>query len=198
MMQVKKPQMESAIMDVARKLFLEQGFEGVTMRALSGAVGITPGNLYVYFRGKDDLYFAVFIERNAVRLERIFSEMEKGGTARERIERYARAYIEWAHDNPREMRFELHYQHKGMGEENLSPSLAERFDLQREPYHRRFCEVFEQGLANGEFNYDMPTGRVISYFTFTLRTMLNEVVVLKYYDDDFYFNWVHFFLDAIT
>jgi len=92
-MQVKKAQTEQAILAAAQELFYQRGFDGVTMRAVATAAGITPGNLYVYFRGKHDLYFAVFIRKNQERLEWIFGEMDKGATARERVEAYARAYL---------------------------------------------------------------------------------------------------------
>jgi len=85
-----------------------------------------------------------------------------------------------------------------MGESNLSPHLITRFSEQREPFSRRFAAVFQQGLAGGEFAFDMPVARLIYYFTSTLRTMLNEVVVLGYYNDDFYYDWIRFFLDSIT
>ena len=196
-MQTKKPQMESAILNAARELFYELGFEGVSMRAVARAVGITPGNLYVYFRGKDDLYFCVFMQTNRVRLERVTAAYEQEATAPAKLRGYAREYYAWGKEHTRELRLELHYMHHGMGEKQLSEALVARFREEVGPYSASFAAIFEDGLAKGELHYTQPVERLVSWFTYTLRTMLNETLVLGYHSEDFYMDWVDFFIDAI-
>lgn len=52
------------ILDVAERLFVEQGVHAVTMRAVADAVGCSRATLYRYFAGKDDLMVA-YVERSA-------------------------------------------------------------------------------------------------------------------------------------
>jgi AcrR family transcriptional regulator len=52
------------LLDAALALFAEQGFERATIKDLSEAAGVTQGLVYHYFRGKDELLFAV-LERQS-------------------------------------------------------------------------------------------------------------------------------------
>jgi len=47
--------MRSQIQDAAAELFAERGYEGVSMRDIAKAVGVTQANLYYHFQGKADL-----------------------------------------------------------------------------------------------------------------------------------------------
>ena len=47
--------MRSQIMDASRRLFLERGYRGTSMREIAAACGIKVGNLNYYFRKKEDL-----------------------------------------------------------------------------------------------------------------------------------------------
>lgn len=47
------------ILAEAERLFAERGFEGVSMRAIAEAAGITPGAIYRHFDGKTGLFFQV-------------------------------------------------------------------------------------------------------------------------------------------
>ena len=47
------------LVDVARKLFAMQGFEGITMNDIAEASGKGRRTLYTYFKSKEDIYSAV-------------------------------------------------------------------------------------------------------------------------------------------
>lgn len=47
------------ILDRVTPLFARQGYNGVSMRELAKAVGVTPAALYYYFKNKDELYIQV-------------------------------------------------------------------------------------------------------------------------------------------
>ena len=47
------------ILDSARKLFADKGFEASTTRAIAAAAGIAAGTLFNYFRGKEELGLAL-------------------------------------------------------------------------------------------------------------------------------------------
>lgn len=50
-----KKDVKTDILETARKLFNEQGYNGVSMRDIAGALGISVGNLTYYFKRKEDL-----------------------------------------------------------------------------------------------------------------------------------------------
>lgn len=51
------------ILDVAERMFLEQGFETTTIAGLARASGVAGNTLYWYFRSKDDLLAAILDRR---------------------------------------------------------------------------------------------------------------------------------------
>jgi AcrR family transcriptional regulator len=61
------------VLDVARAMFAELGYEATTNRAIAEASGITPGAIYHYFDSKADLYAAVYEEI----YDRVFSTLEQ-------------------------------------------------------------------------------------------------------------------------
>ena len=52
------PDARRAVLDAARELFAELGFERTTMRAVAARAGVDPALIYHYFGDKDGLLFA--------------------------------------------------------------------------------------------------------------------------------------------
>jgi AcrR family transcriptional regulator len=61
----------AALVGVARELFSERGYSGVGTEEIVRRAGVTRGALYHHFRGKDDLFLAVFHEVETELTERI-------------------------------------------------------------------------------------------------------------------------------
>jgi AcrR family transcriptional regulator len=55
MAQILKPELKEAIIQSARNEFYINGFEGASMRNIAKAAHMTVGNLYRYFKNKEDL-----------------------------------------------------------------------------------------------------------------------------------------------
>lgn len=49
----------SELVDTARRLFIEDGYDATSMSALARAAGVAPNTIYWYFGDKDDLLIAV-------------------------------------------------------------------------------------------------------------------------------------------
>jgi AcrR family transcriptional regulator len=54
--------MRRVILDTAMKLFLEEGFEKVTMRRIAEIIEYSPASIYSYFENKDDILYALYRE----------------------------------------------------------------------------------------------------------------------------------------
>lgn len=73
MAQVKKEQVREAILAAAYRLFREQGYIDTTVNEIATAAGTSRANIYVYFRSKFVLFYAVFepwLQRRLAALER--------------------------------------------------------------------------------------------------------------------------------
>jgi AcrR family transcriptional regulator len=82
-----------SILDAARKVFLEKGYLGATVRDIALEASLSPGLIYHYFDGKDGVYGAICEEGFRV-LTGVFEKaVPKEGPVMERLASAARAYI---------------------------------------------------------------------------------------------------------
>lgn len=58
-MQVKKEEVEQAILEAARQEFMEKGFMGTGLREIAARASISTSNIYNYFDNKDELFETV-------------------------------------------------------------------------------------------------------------------------------------------
>ena len=58
-MKILKEEIRSRIVMAARNEFIKNGFKKTSMRTISAKSGIVLGNIYNYFKTKDDIFYAV-------------------------------------------------------------------------------------------------------------------------------------------
>jgi AcrR family transcriptional regulator len=60
------------ILDGARQVFLERGFDAASMMDIAKAAGVSKGTLYVYFKDKDDLFDGMVRGECIMQLDGVF------------------------------------------------------------------------------------------------------------------------------
>ncbi|MDQ1253260.1 MAG: hypothetical protein QG646_2410 [Euryarchaeota archaeon] len=94
-----KEQRKNVILDAAEKLFFSKGFDSVSMEEIAKEVELGKGTLYLYFKSKDSLFFAI-ISRKWIEFGKILTEkMSQVKTGFEKIQILIRWYIEYAQKN---------------------------------------------------------------------------------------------------
>lgn len=92
-------QLREALIESALQLLTEHGIEGLNLRALAKATGVTPAAPYSHFRDKDDLLAAVA----ETGFQRLALQMAEDATGlrhtQERIEKLICSYIRFAAEN---------------------------------------------------------------------------------------------------
>lgn len=63
-----------AILDAARAMIDESGFDAVTMAGLARRAGVSTGTLYLYVRTKEEVFLALFVDAMRVVVDRIEAE----------------------------------------------------------------------------------------------------------------------------
>lgn len=84
----------------ALQLFLDEGFERVSMRRIAEAVGYTPGALYAYFRDKDEILFALHALGFAQLRTALRSLDGVAVPPGERLFKLGERYLRFAFENP--------------------------------------------------------------------------------------------------
>jgi AcrR family transcriptional regulator len=92
------------ILDAARELFVRDGVEAVTMRAIARKIEYTPTTIYHHFRDKH----ALLLELSTLDMQRLGQAFQSIGRIEEpaeRTRRFGLAYVDFALDHPGIYRF---------------------------------------------------------------------------------------------
>lgn len=85
-----KEEFRREILDSARELFTHDGYDAFSMRKLADKIGYSPTTIYLYFKNKDDLLFAISEEFFA----RFFAELRHiRAVSRDPIETLRQAFL---------------------------------------------------------------------------------------------------------
>ena len=113
---------ELDILRVARQMFFEQGFYGLTMGKIADRIGCAKGTVYLHFPCKEDLILAL-AEQCHERRQALFARaMQFEGGTRERALAFAYAAEVYTRVNPGDMQIFR----------TITPSLREKVSEQRE------------------------------------------------------------------
>ena len=92
------------ILNAARDLFVERGYEATSMRAIAERIEYTPTAIYHHFESKEAL-LAELCALDFLALGHVFNRMGRIDDPVERIERAGRAYVDFALQHPRQYEF---------------------------------------------------------------------------------------------
>jgi AcrR family transcriptional regulator len=95
-----KERRRAEILDAAEALYAKKGWDALTMDQVARGARLSRALVYVYFRDKDDLLFAIGERAVRLLLERFKAAI--AGTARgmDQVDAIGRAYMGYAHEFP--------------------------------------------------------------------------------------------------
>ena len=132
------------ILKSAAAAFRRLGYHGATVEAIAAALRMKKGNLYYYFRNKEEILFACH-QYSLDRLHEILDEVERSGQAPdEKLRRLIAAFVQTILD-------ELHGTALFLDLEALSPSHLRTVIVRRDRFDRGIRRVIEEGMAAGAF-----------------------------------------------
>ena len=81
------------ILDGARKVFMDLGFDGASMNEIARSAGVSKGTLYVYFADKNRLFEAI-VESEVLEQGKVAFNLDPGRDAETTLQEFGTAYIE--------------------------------------------------------------------------------------------------------
>jgi AcrR family transcriptional regulator len=94
-----KSDMRGLILKTAMNLFLEKGFENITIRNIAEKIEYSPATIYLYFKNKDEILFTL----RKVGFEKLYEHQKsslKLDDPLKRLHKHGEAYIQFALENP--------------------------------------------------------------------------------------------------
>lgn len=138
------------ILQLASRLFYEQGYQGVSMRALAREAGIQGGSLYHHFPSKEEMLYRITEYGSREFFAELVPHLRAGGPFGKRLESFVRAFVEASSAR----RHAIHVLFRDMG--HLSPEHLTELRSVRRRFQQTFQRFVADGVAAGEFSVPDP------------------------------------------
>lgn len=94
-----KLEIRKSILDASMKLFVEQGFENVSIRKIAELIEYSPTTIYLYFKDKDEIFFHLH-EEGFAKLQELNRDLPAISNPMMRLYKMGVNYINFGIDNP--------------------------------------------------------------------------------------------------
>jgi AcrR family transcriptional regulator len=149
-----KEQRRNNILDAAEEVFFGKGFELSTMDDIALKSELSKGTLYLYFRSKEELYFAISI-RALQALRRMFeSAIDTGKPVIERILETGRTFVKFAREKPDYFKTLVHFE-AVFDLQHVHEQYTKLCDNEEDPMSY-FTGLLQQAIAEGVLRADIP------------------------------------------
>jgi len=143
---VRRELVENELLERAAELFAERGFNGTTLQDVADTVGLTRAALYHYFESKEALLTTLVEGISAARASELKTiRLDPALSANEKLARITRTMV--INVTTQAARFRLLLQ----SENELPAELAARHARARRETLKQIVDLFEEGIASGEF-----------------------------------------------
>jgi AcrR family transcriptional regulator len=134
------------ILKAAAAAFRKLGYHGATVEEIAAALHMKKGNLYYYFRNKEEILFACH-QYSLDRLLAILDDIERSGVSPDqKLRRLISAFVHTILD-------ELHGTALGLDLEALSAAHLRTVIVRRDRFDKGMREVLKEGIRSGTFVY---------------------------------------------
>ncbi len=171
------------ILDAARELFVELGYEGVSMRKVAERIDYSPTAIYIHFADKEAL-FRELCSEDFSRLSATFRELATIANPAERLAACGRTYVEFAVANPNHYRLMFMTPHP--------PTVPAKCDMARKgnPNEDAFAfllHLVTDSMAAGAFRPGLTDANLVAQ---TLWAAVHGVAALEItMKDDPWIEW---------
>lgn len=145
----------ASIIAAATKLFASAGYAECEMEKVAAKLRVAKGTLYLYFKGKEELFFAC-VDNGMKEMQSVVrAAAEEARTPLQKIEKAIRAYLTFFDDRPELV--ELLIQERANFRNRKRPTYFEYRDANRGPWRLLYSSLVEQGKLRS----DLPIERML-------------------------------------
>ena len=158
------------ILNAARELFVEHGYDAVTMRKVAERIEYSPTAIYVHFRDKLSL-MRELCDHDFLQLANSFQRLFRVEDPFERLRRCGMAYVQFAMEHPNQYRLMFMTPHPPEMDDSSS---LERGNPQQDAY-AMVVSLVRDGLEKGIFRPGLKDAELLAQ---TLWSGLHGIVAL--------------------
>ncbi len=161
------------IINAALKLFVENGFHGTATGKIAQEAGVATGTLFQYFKTKDELVIALYIDIKDELAEYISKNTADNADIKETIKTQVLSSLYWALDNPTKFRFIQQFHtspYIGQVEQDI-------IQKQLDPHLTLIQKGIKQGVIKPlsvELIYSLMSNQVFGLYQFIISKKLSK------------------------
>lgn len=166
--QEERDRRRAEILDAAEAVYAEVGWESVTMEQVARRARLSRALVYVYFRDKADLHFAL-VERSLEALRLRFEAARRGKRRGiDEVEAIGRAYLAFAREVPHYFDACARFQAHASADGELPPNECACVSAAHK-VHEAMIDSLNRGIADGSIRGDIgdPHVTALSLWAFT-------------------------------
>ena len=168
-----KEQRRELILDAAEKMFFSRGYDNVSMDDIASEIGLNKATLYIYFKNKESLFFAVVL-RGALILNAMIKErINKCKSGMEILDAIGITYFEFVDKYPDYSRAYLYFRSDRFSIED-SQDLCDDGKMVLELRNEEFaivCNAIESGIDEGAISPDLDPVEVTVFLTLVVKVL---------------------------
>lgn len=175
---------ERRIMEAAKQVFLEKGYDGARMQEIADAANINKAMVHYYFRSKDKLFTKIFEDIMENNVPRLAETILKESNFESLIKAFVRTYITILQANPFAPLFIFH-------EMSRNPDLVVNIGLNIiRPKLMPFMQMLASEIKSGKYKDNLRTEDVmlniigLCIYPFIARPMIQTMLGLNNEDFD--------------
>jgi TetR/AcrR family transcriptional regulator len=171
-----KAQRRQEIINIAENLFIAKGYDGVTIEEVAKQAGLAIGTLYLYFKNKDSLFYAV-VQRRIVELKHLLEDAaNKGSNGAERLFATDEVSLEFSKKYPGI--FEIFVHEMQSSRFSHDESTREMAKLGREIY-LVLLKYIEEGTADGSLRPGLNPVMTTFFWMIAMQNIVSLGSVLE-------------------
>jgi len=163
----------AAILDAARKVFLEVGIEQASMDRIATEAELAKGTLYIYFPGKNQLILAIMAD-HIEQLNALLSDITQSRLSpQNKLIKGVDVFHNFTAENELFYRVMTHVNIRemcecGIAEGAESPDII-RFRMLNSETFTLICSIFQQGIDKGVFKPSLNVQQTVGVFMVALK-----------------------------
>ncbi len=168
-----KEQRRSYILDAAERQFFIGGYDNVSMDDIASEIGLNKATLYIYFKNKESLFFAIVLRGAKILNSMIKERIKNCRTGMEILDAIGIAYFEFVDKYPDYSRAYLYFRSGRFSIdecEDLCADAKKIIEIRREEFIIT-CNAIRSGIDEGTMRPDLDPVEVTVFLTLIVKAL---------------------------
>lgn len=179
-----KLQRREDIVDAAEKVIFSKGYEVATMDDVAKEAELSKGTLYLYFKSKEELYFAIVLRAFKIMHQMMAEESGKYETGLQKVRATGDTYVRFGKEYPDYFNALMYYESLEINFEKLQNEYDFQEDITVSAFHQsdktteELASAIQLGIDDGSIRSDLDPHKT-AIFLWGSTTGMLQLLKLK-------------------